>query len=95
MPDAARYRTIVIDNAKIWTIPRPPPALQPPAGSRLNDVSVPLTAAAGELDRFGSIENARAVAAGVPHGKYIGFPNAGHMLSIERADGVMRTILAK
>jgi 3-oxoadipate enol-lactonase len=95
MPDAERYRTIVIDNAKIWTIPRPPPPLQPPAGTRLKDVRVPVAVAAGELDRFGSIENARAVAAGVKHGKYVGFPNAGHMLSIERAGEVTRTILAK
>ena len=94
IPDSPRYRTIVIDNARIWAIPRPPPPLQPPAGSRLKDVIVPVTVAAGELDRSGSVENARIVAAGVRNGKYIGVPNAHHMLSIERADEVSRLILA-
>src|SRR5262245_38410766 len=95
MPGAKRYRSIVMDNARIWTIPRPPPPLQPPAGSRLKDVSVPVTVVAGELDRSGSIENARAVAAGVQRGTYIGIPNANHMLSIEKADEVSRLILAR
>jgi pimeloyl-ACP methyl ester carboxylesterase len=86
MPNAARYRSIILDNARIWTIPRPPPPLQPAAGQRLKDVGVPVIVAAGELDRSGSIENARAVADGVRRGTYIGVPNAGHMLSIERAE---------
>ena len=95
MPGAERYRTIVAENARIWTIPRPPPPAQPPAGTRLKDVSVAVTTAAGELDLLGSIENARAVAGGVPKGNYIAIANANHMLSIERSEQVSRLILER
>ena len=95
MPGAERYRAIVLDNARIWTIPHPPPPTLPPAGTRLNDVRVPVTTAAGELDLLGSIENARTVAAGVPKGNYVSFANANHMLSIERAEQISRLILER
>ena len=49
-PSAARYRSVVIDNAPVWTLGAPPPQLDPPAGRRLNEVKAPVVAVAGALD---------------------------------------------
>jgi pimeloyl-ACP methyl ester carboxylesterase len=93
MPNAARYRAIIVDNAGVWTMPRPATTGSVPPGKRLGEVRVPVAVAAGELDGTGSIENARAVADGIPRATYVGVPGAGHMLSIERAGEIGRWIL--
>jgi hypothetical protein len=45
---AVRYRPVVLDNARVWTLPNRPPPLQPPAGTRLSELEVPMLVVAGE-----------------------------------------------
>lgn len=92
-PSAARYRTVVIDNASIWTIGAPPPELDPPAGKRLHEIKAPVVAVAGELDRSGSLEFARRIAEGVRQGRAVVIPGAGHMLSVEKPLEVSRLVV--
>jgi pimeloyl-ACP methyl ester carboxylesterase len=93
LPDANRHRAVVIDNAGVWALKRRPPPLDPPAGARLDQVAAPVLAIAGALDRSGSIENARAVAAGVRQGRFRIVEGAGHMLTIEAPAEVAAAIL--
>jgi pimeloyl-ACP methyl ester carboxylesterase len=94
-PRAARYREMVLENASIWTLPGPPPPLDPPAGQRLKEITVPVIAAAGELDESGSLEAARVIASAVQKGRSVVVPGAGHMLSIEKPAEVARIISAR
>jgi 3-oxoadipate enol-lactonase len=93
-PEAARYRSVVMDNARIWTITSRPPGLSPPAGTRLKDVKAPVLVVAGALDRYGSLEVTRVVAEGVPNGRSLLVDGAGHMLAIEKPSDVTRAILS-
>jgi 3-oxoadipate enol-lactonase len=93
-PAAARYRSVVIDNARVWTIASRAPGLSPPAGTRLRDVKAPVLAVAGSLDQYGSLEVTRAVAEGVPNGRTLIVNDAGHMLTIEKPSDVSRAILS-
>jgi 2-succinyl-6-hydroxy-2,4-cyclohexadiene-1-carboxylate synthase len=93
-PSAARYRSVVIDNASVWTLGAPPPQLDPPAGKRLNEIKAPVVAAAGALDRSGSLEFVRMIAEGVPQGRAIVIEGAGHMLAIEKPREVSRLVTA-
>jgi pimeloyl-ACP methyl ester carboxylesterase len=92
---AARFRAVVMDNASIWTLPGPPPPLDPPASQRLTEIKVSVVAVAGELDESGSVEAARVIASSVQNGRAIVIPGAWHMLSIEKPDEVARIILAR
>ena len=77
----------------IWTLPAPPPRLDPPAGERLHEIRVPVLAVAGALDPSGSVEFAKMIVAGVAQGRSEVIPDAGHMLSIEKPEAVSRLIL--
>jgi pimeloyl-ACP methyl ester carboxylesterase len=92
---AERYRAVVLDNASIWTLPSPPPPLEPPASQRLKEIKVPVTAVAGALDASGSVEAAGVIANAVQNGRSIVIAGAWHMLSIEKPDEVARIILAR
>jgi pimeloyl-ACP methyl ester carboxylesterase len=91
---AARYRSVVIENASVWTLGAPPPQLDPPAGKRLHEVKAPVVAAAGALDRSGSLEFVRTIAEGVAHGRAVVIEGAGHMLAIEKPREVSQLIIA-
>jgi len=93
-PSAARYRSVVIDNASVWTLGAPPPQLDPPAGKRLTEIKAPVVAAAGALDRSGSLEFVRMIAEGVPRGRAVVIEGAGHMLAIEKPHEVSRLVTA-
>jgi 2-succinyl-6-hydroxy-2,4-cyclohexadiene-1-carboxylate synthase len=91
--DAARYRQIVLENSRVWTLPARPPALEPPAGTRLRALPMPILAVAGDLDLPGSVETARIVASSAPSGRSLIIPAAGHMLTLERSADITRLIL--
>ena len=91
---AARYRAVVIDNASVWTIAAPPPQLDPPAGKRLKEIKSRVIAVAGELDPSGSLEFAHMIAEGVPQGRAVAIPGAGHILAIEKPLEVGRLVVS-
>jgi 3-oxoadipate enol-lactonase len=92
-PAAERYRKIVIDNTAIWSVPKPPPPLDPPAGTRLADVEAQVLVIAGDQDITGAMENARRVASLLPRARLHTIAGAGHMISMERPDEVIRLVL--
>jgi 3-oxoadipate enol-lactonase len=90
---AARFRPVVLDNARVWTLPSRPPPLQPPAGTRLSELKMPLLVVAGEHDRSGSLDVARILAREVEGARLVLLTHAGHMLTLERPDDVARFTL--
>lgn len=92
-PDAAaRIRRVVADNARIWGLSRAP-GLTPPAGSRLEEVAVPVTVIAGDRDQFGSQDVGRIVAGRVRAGEMVVLEGAGHMIALERPRQLSEIIL--
>jgi pimeloyl-ACP methyl ester carboxylesterase len=91
--ETARYRRVIVDNARVWTLRARPPALDPPAGSRLREIKTPLLVIAGESDDSGSFEVARILAREVADAKLITLTHAGHMLSVEQPADVARYIV--
>jgi pimeloyl-ACP methyl ester carboxylesterase len=91
---ADRFRTIIFDNASIWTVKSRPPALDPPAGKRLSEVSIPVLAVAGDIDTTGAQENARRVVDALRDGRLHTIAGAGHMISMQRPDEVIRLVNA-
>jgi pimeloyl-ACP methyl ester carboxylesterase len=89
---AAKYRQIVADNARIWTVARAP-GLNPPAATRLEEIALPVTVIAGDLDQLGSLEIARAVAGRVRNGQLEVVEGAGHMITLERPTQLAGLIL--
>lgn len=89
---AARYRQVVTDNSRIWTLDRAP-AMNPPAGSRLEELAAPVTLVAGDKDQLGSLEVARAVAGRVRNSRLEILEGAGHMLTLERPKQLAALIL--
>ena len=90
--DTDRVHDIVLDNAKIWSFAEPPPALNPPAVTRLNELAMSVVAIAGDRDPLGGLEYARAIATGVRNGRLVTVTGAGHMLTLERPDELSRLI---
>jgi 3-oxoadipate enol-lactonase len=90
--DAQRVRGIVMDNAKIWSFDERPPALDPPAATRLKELKISVLTIAGDRDPLGGLEVARAIAASVPNGRVVTVTGAGHMLSLEQPDELGRLI---
>ncbi len=90
---AERYRAVVMDNAPVWTLRAPPPQLEPPAGTRLKEVTARTVAAAGALDRSGSLEFVSMIAEGVLHGRAVVIQEAGHMLAIEKPREVSQLVI--
>jgi 3-oxoadipate enol-lactonase len=91
LPNAARYRPIVADNVRVWTMTRAP-ALDPPAGSRLEEVKAPVLLIAGALDPS-AVEGSRLIASRVKNAEVVILPNANHMLAIEKPHEVSRLIV--
>ena len=94
-PAGERAKTIVLDNARIWTFARRPPGLDPPAGTRLKEVAIPVVTVAGDADQLGGHDIAKTVAAAVPNGRFVPIAGAGHMLTVERPADLARIILEK
>jgi len=55
---------------------------------------VPVVVAAGERDRITPVEHARAIAAALPHARFVTYPRCGHMVQLERAHDLSRRLVA-
>jgi pimeloyl-ACP methyl ester carboxylesterase len=60
--------------------------------ARLGDVSQPALVMAGSRDRMAPPAGAVALHEGLPHSELLVIEDAGHMLTFERTDQVMRAI---
>jgi 3-oxoadipate enol-lactonase len=80
-----RYRTVVLDNARIWTQnASAQQRLAPPPAERLRDLRQPLLLVVGGADATGSQPQADSILARQPNAVRVVVPGAGHMISIER-----------
>lgn len=74
-----------------------PRGLEPPAFGRLAEVGVPVLVIIGGLDVSDTIAAMHALAAGVPNGREVVFPDTAHMVNMEqpeRFNAVVRDFLA-
>lgn len=86
----------LVDQYVKWRVghPQPVPAYQRQAAavpafnaeSRVSQITAPTLVAHGEDDRVVPVENARLLAAKIPHSQLMIFPGGGHAFTIEMAD---------
>jgi len=89
----ARYRDVVMANARIWT--QNPAAQQrptPPAGTRLGTLRAPLLVVTGDQDETGARAQADSIVARAPGARQATIRGAGHMLSTERPAELARLL---
>lgn len=58
--------------------------LSPPAARRLSEIECPVLVVVGESDQPSVVETAERIAAEAPRSRLVVWPNAAHMLSLER-----------
>jgi 3-oxoadipate enol-lactonase len=79
------YRRIVLDNARIWTLPRRADApLGPPAVNRLKELEARTLIVIGERDEPALRDLARRIAAEMPNARVEEMKGVGHMAPLER-----------
>ncbi len=91
-------RLVHVMQRQAFTIPWPGDVeyleLQPPALERLHEIRVPALIAAGGLDVQDFLDQARLLADSIPAAQMMVFPDAAHMLTLERPgefnDAVLR-----
>jgi len=60
---------------------QPPPFV---ANDRLHELTIPVLAMVGSLDRIGAVEGSRRIAAGVAGGRFVEIPGTAHLPSMEQ-----------
>lgn len=79
------YRQIVMDNARIWTLPRRADTpLQPPAINRLSELKARTLVIIGERDEEPLRGLAQRIAAEAPSARLVDMKGVGHMAPMER-----------
>ncbi len=71
----------------------PESELEPPAHARLTEIACPTLIVIGEADQIASREAANRLAADVPGARYVSWPDAAHMLTLERPEEFQRLVL--
>ena len=71
----------------------PESELEPPAHARLAEIACPTLIVVGEADQIASREAANRLAAEVPGARYVSWPDAAHMLTLERPEEFERLVL--
>lgn len=67
--------------------------LEPPAHTRLADIRCPTLIVVGEADQTATLDAAKGLAAGIPSAGYVTWPDAAHMLTLERPAEFERLVL--
>ena len=71
----------------------PETELEPPAHTRLADIRCPTLIVVGEADQVATLDAANGLAANIPDAGFVSWPDAAHMLSLERAGEFERLVL--
>lgn len=69
-------------------------AARPDSGPRLAEIAVPVLALAGDEDTLTPVAEARRIAEGVPDGRLVVLPGAGHLSNIETPDAFNEALLS-
>jgi 3-oxoadipate enol-lactonase len=79
------YRQIVMDNAKVWTMPRRADTpLDPPAIKRLSELKARTLVMVGDRDEPALRPLAQRVASEAPNARLVDLKEVGHMVPMER-----------
>lgn len=77
-----------------WDAAAAPEAeLEPPAHARLAEIDCPTLVVVGAVDQLATLEAANRLAAEVPGARIVSFPDAAHMLTLERPEAFERLVL--
>jgi 3-oxoadipate enol-lactonase len=68
--------------------------LSPPAFARFAELSCPILVVVGDADEPSIVETAERIAAEAPRARLVVWPDAGHMLSLERPESFARLVRA-
>jgi pimeloyl-ACP methyl ester carboxylesterase len=71
----------------------PESELEPPAHARLAEIACPTLIIVGAADQIATLEAANRLAADVPGAQYVSWPDAAHMLTLERPRHFERLVL--
>lgn len=71
----------------------PESELEPPAHARFAEIGCPTLVVVGEADQGATRDAAKRLAAEVPHVRLVSWPDAAHMLTLERPDEFARLVL--
>ena len=66
--------------------------LSPPAARRLAEIECPVLVVVGEADQPSVIETAERIATEAPRARLVIWPDAAHMLNLERPDAFARLV---
>jgi pimeloyl-ACP methyl ester carboxylesterase len=80
---SATLTTMVIDNAKIWTMKRVEQPLAPPAIDRLTEIKAPTVVIVGTQDLPHIREVAKLIADRVPSATLVTIAGAGHLVNLD------------
>ena len=84
---AASVRTLVMDNARLWTYrSNPARPLTPPAVGRLPEITRPTLVLLGERDLPHIKEIAGLLVAGIGGARLVTIPGAGHIVNLDAPD---------
>lgn len=71
----------------------PESELEPPAHARLAEIACPTLIVVGETDQVATLEAAHRLVADVPDARFVSWPDAAHMLTLERSEEFGRLVL--
>lgn len=71
----------------------PESELEPPVHARLAEIDCPTLIVVGEADQLATLAAANRLAAEVPGARFVSWPNAAHMLTLERPREFERLVL--
>jgi 3-oxoadipate enol-lactonase len=71
----------------------PETELEPPAHARLAEIACPTLIIVGEADQIATLEAANRLAEDVPGAQYVSWPDAAHVLTLERPREFERLVL--
>lgn len=89
----ALVRQMVVENDRLWTVPREMMKPDRPAADRLDQVKVPTLVLVGEKDQY-QREHAEALGARVPGAKLVVVPGGGHLLNLTSPTEFQREVRA-
>lgn len=71
----------------------PESELEPPAHARMTEIACPTLIIVGEADQVATLGAANRLAAEVPKARFVSWPGAAHMLTLERPEAFERLVL--
>ena len=88
-----KVRAMCLDNYRSQTIEPTPRPLDPPALSRLGEITAPTLVLIGDLDEPACVRIADKLTQGIPGARKVLFPGVAHMIPMEAPEMFNRVVL--